>query len=92
VGGFSPCSHGDYCLGGLHRKVLFVGSELEALADKRNAKNYHQVTLTSLDPRNNGMAGSATFRAMFPWTRGCLVFTEGAPSTSELEQEVTDLK
>lgn len=94
VGGFSSCSCGDYCLGGLCKKILFVGPELNALADKRNARNFHQVTLTSLGPGDNGMEGSATFRAMFPciWTRGCLVFTEGAPSTSELQQEVGDLK
>lgn len=64
-GGFSPHSSRDYCLGGLHKKILFVGSELEALADKRNARNIHLVTLTSLGPGNNGMAGSATFREMY---------------------------
>lgn len=94
MGSFSSCSCGDYCLEGLCKKILLVDSELKALADKRNARNFHQVTLTSLGPEDNGMAGSATFRVMFPciWTRGCLVFREGAPSTSELQQEVGDLK
>lgn len=79
MGGFSPGSSRD-CLGGLHKKILFVGSELEALVE-RNVRNIHQVTLTSLGPGDDEMADSATYWVMFPciWTRGCLVFTDHPP-------------